>query len=169
MEDYCKYTDLKELYDKVIPPIQSFEESMDSLEKDMMTNKQIIMRFDEVLTQKASKISVQQIVYDLNGYVTREMMNKQNSIHEGQHGDLRKEIEHIDKKIQDLNEMAENEIKLAVKIIKKSWVTWWLVLSRNTKKHMWAIVGTLNPPASLHTKWDCGSTWIPCDWTTPGG
>ena len=115
MEEFCKYTDLKELYDKVIPPIQNFEEVMDQLEKDMMTNKQIIMRFDEVLTQKASKISVQQIVYDLNGYVTKEMLGKQNLIHEGQHKDLRDEIQQLDQKIQDLNEMAEREIKLAVK------------------------------------------------------
>lgn len=115
MEEFCKYTDLKELYDKVIPPIQNFEEVMDGLEKDMMTNKQIIMRFDEVLTQKASKISVQQIIFDLNGYVTKEMLTKQNSIHEGQHNHIRAEIQGLDHKIEDLNEMAEREIKLAVR------------------------------------------------------
>ena len=40
----CKYSDLKILYDKVIPPIRNFEENMVILEKDMDWNKEIIRR-----------------------------------------------------------------------------------------------------------------------------
>ena len=39
-----KYTDLKSLYDKVLPPIHNFEENMVTLEEDMDRNKEIIRR-----------------------------------------------------------------------------------------------------------------------------
>lgn len=48
LKDYsktlCHYSDLKSLYDKVVPAIHNFEENMVTLEKDMGRNKQIIRR-----------------------------------------------------------------------------------------------------------------------------
>jgi len=58
MEQLCKYDDLKILYNKVVPAVQGFEENMIVLERDVETFKQIVNRFDEVILQKASKISL---------------------------------------------------------------------------------------------------------------
>ena len=48
LKDYSKtlwrYTDLKSLYDKVMPSIKNFEDNMIILEKDMDRNKEIIRR-----------------------------------------------------------------------------------------------------------------------------
>lgn len=66
----CAQSDLEKLHNQVIPSVEKFTKVMMQLEEDMNTNQQIIMRFDEVLTQKASKISLQKLEHDLENYVT---------------------------------------------------------------------------------------------------
>lgn len=66
---WCMYDDLKNLYSKVIPSIHSFEENMIVLEKDIEVYKQIVKRFDELLMEKASKISVDKLYDELYNYL----------------------------------------------------------------------------------------------------
>jgi len=65
MEQLWKYEDLKFLYNKVVPAVQGFEENMIILERDVETYKQIVNRFDEIILQKASKISLNNLELEL--------------------------------------------------------------------------------------------------------
>lgn len=65
LSNFCTYSDLKNLYNKVVPPIHNFEENMITLEKDMALCKQIVERYDEVLTSKASKVAVDAVIDEL--------------------------------------------------------------------------------------------------------
>ena len=58
LKNFCEYKDLKELYGKVMPPLQRIGQNLEALETDMNRNMEIIRRFDEVLLDKASKVSV---------------------------------------------------------------------------------------------------------------
>ena len=61
LKNFCEYKDLKELYSKVMPPLQQMGEDLATLETNMNHNREIIRRFDEVLLDKASKVAVQEV------------------------------------------------------------------------------------------------------------
>jgi hypothetical protein len=69
IENLCKYDDLKILYNKVVPAVQGFEENLIDIERDVETYKQIVNRFDEVIIQKASKVSLANLEEDLRNYI----------------------------------------------------------------------------------------------------
>lgn len=69
IENLCKYEDLKILYNKVVPAVQGFEENLIDIERDVETYKQIVNRFDEVIIQKASKVSLANLEEDLKNYI----------------------------------------------------------------------------------------------------
>ena len=54
-------SDLKELYNKVVPPLSEFEKSMAEYATAHKKFEQIILRTDEVLLDKASKVSVKEV------------------------------------------------------------------------------------------------------------
>ena len=61
MDDLKKYAtneNLKELYVKVIPQLKAFELSMVEFEKSNSQASEMILRYDEVIAQKASKIQI---------------------------------------------------------------------------------------------------------------
>lgn len=47
------------------------------LEKDIETYKQIVNRFDEIITHKASKISHEKLIHELRGYVHQDFYLKE--------------------------------------------------------------------------------------------
>lgn len=53
--NYAEYTDLKDLYNKVVPDISRFEDSLIDLSREANKTQEIVRRFDEVLSEKASK------------------------------------------------------------------------------------------------------------------
>ena len=52
------YEDLKDLYDKVIPPLKAFDEEIQDISKEQEQQRQVVLRYDAILTEKASKFSV---------------------------------------------------------------------------------------------------------------
>ena len=53
--------DLKELYEKVVPPLSEFEKSMAQYSNAHKKFEQIIIRTDQVLLDKASKVSITEL------------------------------------------------------------------------------------------------------------
>jgi hypothetical protein len=58
---YCKFDDLKDLYSKTVPEIQKFEQKIIDFTQEMEKNKFMIRRFDEVLSEKASKLNIKEV------------------------------------------------------------------------------------------------------------
>ncbi len=58
MKNFTTYKDLKELYNKVVPQLSAFEESMASFEKGHSQFSEMLSRYDEVMAQKANKTSL---------------------------------------------------------------------------------------------------------------
>ncbi len=52
---YCMYDDLKDLYTKTVPQIAKFEVKLEEFSRDIVRQQQILGRFDEILSEKASK------------------------------------------------------------------------------------------------------------------
>lgn len=58
---FSEYEDLKELYSKCIPELARFEQRIIDFQLELDKNKLIICRFDETLTTKADKISIENL------------------------------------------------------------------------------------------------------------
>ena len=65
---YSLYDDLKELYKKTVPEIKRFEERLVQFTIEMAKADSIMRRFDEILTEKASKQDLREIQLQLQGY-----------------------------------------------------------------------------------------------------
>ena len=66
---FCEYTDLKDLYSKVIPEIAKFEQKMMDHQTGFQRIEDIVARFDLLITEKASKKAVN----DLQDFVDRNL------------------------------------------------------------------------------------------------
>ena len=113
LKEYSKLTDLQELYEKFLPFQSRYDDDMNSIHHEMVTNKEIIRRFDEVLTTKASKITVNNLELQLNDYLSLNQYNKGMKLHRAIHDELSSKIDNFEDKISDLNKMAETEIRNA--------------------------------------------------------
>lgn len=58
---FAEYDDLKDLYQKVLPSIQDFEQKIFNYGQENEMNKQIILKFDEHLARKADKMHIDKI------------------------------------------------------------------------------------------------------------
>jgi hypothetical protein len=52
---FAEYSDLKDLYNKCIPPLAKFEQKLIDYESEYVKITQVVARFDENLFKKASK------------------------------------------------------------------------------------------------------------------
>ena len=114
-EYYWSYKHLKELYNKVIPAIQGFENNIKEFYKQMDQQKEMIRRFDEVIMTKAPKFSIDQLNKDLESYLKLTEYKESREA-------MKSEVEWINSRLDflgnDLNEMNDRiikEIKNAVK------------------------------------------------------
>jgi hypothetical protein len=60
-KSYALYQDLKDLYAKVLPPLSTFEEKMDEMSASYEQSKEVIRRYDEIISDKASKTSIKEL------------------------------------------------------------------------------------------------------------
>jgi len=67
---------LEDLRNFIVPPVEEFKLVMAENQKEMRTNKNVIIRFDEILTQKASKLSFDRLQYELKDYATNDFLSK---------------------------------------------------------------------------------------------
>ena len=52
---------MKDLYGKVLPPLSSFEAKMDEMSSSYEQSKEVIRRYDEIISEKASKTSIKEL------------------------------------------------------------------------------------------------------------
>eukprot|EP00347_Sterkiella_histriomuscorum_P015229 403357819 len=71
---YAEYGDLKDLYNKVLPEVSRFEDSLLDLSKEAAKTQEIVRRFDEVMSDKASKQNFREIQLKLEKYVLTETL-----------------------------------------------------------------------------------------------
>lgn len=55
IKNYAKYSEMKELYKKVIPPLKKYEDTMFKVVGEHQRMQEIIRRYDELLTVKVNK------------------------------------------------------------------------------------------------------------------
>ena len=60
-KNYSSFDDMKDLYNKTIPQLKQFEQDLHKQEIERRKTEEIILRFDEVISSKASKVQMQQI------------------------------------------------------------------------------------------------------------
>ena len=114
-KDYCSYKDLKLLYKKVVPAVKGFEANLVEFGKDMEQTKEIVKRFDEVILEKASKISLEAVDQKFELYVKKEQYEgDHNKISEFQNN-TQGSIKDLSSGIEQLTQKVDVEIKLAVK------------------------------------------------------
>jgi HD superfamily phosphohydrolase len=63
MKQFCEQSDLEYLRKIVIPPMNEIKEVMKEHQRLMEESKRIIRRFDEVLSQKASRLDLDRLDY----------------------------------------------------------------------------------------------------------
>jgi len=61
MKRFALYDDYKGLYNKVVPPIKGVENKIDEFTKEHNQMKEIIRKFDEIITTKAQRTEVFQL------------------------------------------------------------------------------------------------------------
>lgn len=55
---FVVYEDLKDLYNKVMPPLEEFDREIQEISNKQEQQREVIQRYDVVMTDKASKFSV---------------------------------------------------------------------------------------------------------------
>ena len=66
LKEYCKYSELKELYNKVNPAIARFETRLLEFHTEKLKTDEVLKRFDEVLCEKADKILFKEMRSDVD-------------------------------------------------------------------------------------------------------
>ena len=62
------YDDLKDLYSKTIPEIKRFEDKIVEFSLEQEKTEIIVRRFDEIMSEKASKIDLKDVAKNLQQY-----------------------------------------------------------------------------------------------------
>ena len=68
-QQYAEYGDLKDLYQKVMPQLRGFEERLMEAQRENTKFQEILRRFDEVLTDKASKQDFREAIEKFDEYI----------------------------------------------------------------------------------------------------
>ena len=67
MKQYCSYKDLKDLYGKVVLPVDQMQKNMHEFTKEHEQMKAVVCQYDQDLALKANKSSffeVEKVIYD---------------------------------------------------------------------------------------------------------
>lgn len=73
---YALYQDLKDLYAKVMPPLAVFEEKMDMMAAGYEQSKEMIRRYDEVMSDKASKRAITEVYEAMKPFVKQDHLKR---------------------------------------------------------------------------------------------
>ena len=57
------------MYAKVLPPLSGFEQKMDEMEAGYEQSKEMIRRYDEVMSDKAGKTSIREIHEQMRHFI----------------------------------------------------------------------------------------------------
>lgn len=114
-EGYASYEDYKELYNKVVPPIQQFEEQVISFSGDLERNREVIRRFDEVMLEKANKSNLSEISDQMLRFVSKDDFARFESRCERDINRNADEMRRLEDLLDSINAEVNNEIISAVK------------------------------------------------------
>jgi len=85
------------------------------LEKDIETYKQIVNRFDEIITHKASKISQEKLIHELRGYVHQDFYLKEKNNNDELFTENKHSIDKWYEMLEKIHEKMNSEITLSLK------------------------------------------------------
>ena len=78
LKEYCHYTDLKELYNKVMPNLAKFEKRIQEIYNEFEQVKQLVERMDEIVAHKVNKVAFDDLSHRLHDYATKDMLRSSN-------------------------------------------------------------------------------------------
>eukprot|EP00347_Sterkiella_histriomuscorum_P007561 403348445 len=114
--NYCSYQDLKDLYNKVMPPLSSFESKMMEMSRDYDQSKEMIRRYDEVLLEKANKMAIKEVYETMAAnYVKNKPYDESYSEHEQKLQKLFEETKEMRDNLQIITENINKDIHSAVR------------------------------------------------------
>lgn len=61
LKEFSLKKELKSLENKIVPPVDQFRVDINNFKAELVDHQQMIRRFDEVICQKASKTSIQEV------------------------------------------------------------------------------------------------------------
>lgn len=65
---------MKDLYNKVLPPLSGFEKKMEDMHAGYEQSKEMIRRYDEVISDKAGKTSIRELHEQLRHFIKMEKL-----------------------------------------------------------------------------------------------
>jgi vancomycin resistance protein YoaR len=104
------YQDLKDLYAKVIPPLAGFDEKMDNMAAGYEQSKEMLRRYDEVLTEKANKTAIKELQEHMKIFVKQEKLVKVQGEIDSQFEEVKKQQENLKNTLHYLSESINTEI-----------------------------------------------------------
>ena len=111
--------DFKALEKSVVPPVAQMRDEINSFCVELKKHQQMIRRFDEIIWEKASKTSIQEVYNDLLSYVKKIDYNEENKAFKRQMENHNVEFERMKSTMDELNNKISIEINSAVKKIVK--------------------------------------------------
>ena len=92
MKEYAKYVDYKELYEKVVPPVQLLESESQNAIKEVQEIRRVVARFDDILSQKANKPDLIRIDNKFRNFSKHAMVEKFKQVTTDEICELRLEV-----------------------------------------------------------------------------
>ncbi len=112
---YAMYQDLKDLYNKVLPPLSTFEAKMDEMSASYEQSKEMIRRYDEVISDKANKTAIKEIYEVMRNYPRNEKIKEIQGGFQKQVDGLKEEMETINSTLKFVSDNINKDIHTAVR------------------------------------------------------
>ncbi|CAI2361510.1 unnamed protein product [Moneuplotes crassus] len=107
----CEIDDLIKLRAIVVPTIDDFKAKIKAFTKDNNDCKDIVQRFDEVITLKASKISLHKVEESLQRKVQEDSYQEDQQIIFEDFSKLQAQMQNLGNKIDDFNTHVQNKVQ----------------------------------------------------------
>lgn len=115
-EKYSMYEDLKDLYMKTVPEIYKFEQKIEEHRRDIEKQSEVLRRFDEVISDKASKGNLREVVTEVaKTYAEKEEFLKAKQMLNDKSYENQKKIQLLQDTIDILGKTITKDIFAAVK------------------------------------------------------
>ena len=114
-DDYAEYRDLKDLYGKVMPQLRKFEDALVSQTSENMKVQAIVGRFDEVLSEKASKQIVREVIEKFDNYLLTSDLIDYKAQNSSRLADIVEKLDKLDHYLDELGLKLTNDIYTAIR------------------------------------------------------
>ncbi|CAI2381055.1 unnamed protein product [Moneuplotes crassus] len=114
-QKYALYSEIKRVELKIDPIIDDINKKLEYYESDNKMNKHIISRFDEVLTSKASKFSIDQIYLNFAEYMSNESFKKFEQSLKNDTQTTHKKINDMESDLESMKDYLREEVKKSMR------------------------------------------------------